>query len=325
MALNTFKTKKELKDFVQLHLNPKSEFTLKEFKGDQKSISYLRCDDGQCGEQCTFSVRIRAMFVGRAKEKRQRMYSVTLDCPDHHNCGAMALANACEPARKKARKASLPTSGERTDWSTVEKMAVLTEAMQKVEAKKMTQGEAAKNFDIPASILSKTITGQRQLTSKKGRGTIIPQEVEASLERYCLELADAAHGVTVREVAMVAKSVMEVMRPDMTSFKASTTWVSNFIKRHPRISLRRAQALERTRASVLNKDSVEHNFTVLGNAIEICKQNSPGGSLPPNYRLNFDESAATIQAEGKIVLGRAGAKSVHTVCDSARSVNCLTR
>lgn len=152
---------------------------------------------------------------------------------------------------------------------------------------------------------------------------MLPVEVEDMIEMYCLSMSDAAQGITTSEISTIAREMMNYLKPDNTGFKASHTWIRGFIDRHPRVSKRRAQALERVRAGGLNKELCEDYFATMGTCIKFCEENSPhGGQLPGNYRLNLDESAVIGQGEGKTVIGRKGANAIHTVCDGVRAVSC---
>jgi hypothetical protein len=153
---------------------------------------------------------------------------------------------------------------------------------------------------------------------------MLPVEVEDMIEMYFLSMSDAAQGITSSEISTIAREMMNYLKPDKTGFKASHTWIRGFLDRHPRVSKRRAQALERVRAGGLNKELCEDYFATMGTCIKFCEENSlHGGQLPGNYRLiNLDESAVIGQGEGKTVIGRKGANAIHTVCDGVRAVSC---
>lgn len=195
-------------------------------------------------------------------------------------------------------------------------------AISAVKESRMNQSQAGAEYGIPPSMISKTLTGRRCLDTKKGRKCMLPAEVEDIIEMYCLTMSDAAHGICAKDIGLIAREMMLHLRPDCTGFTASSTWVTGFLERHPRVSKRRAQALDRTRAGGLNKDQCTEYFNMLGDSIKFCEDNSPGGQLPANFRLNLDESAAIGQGEGKCVIGRKGASSIHTLCDGVRAVNC---
>jgi hypothetical protein len=318
-----YKTKKAAVAALNQHANPKGLYTMKLCDGESSTISYLKCQDGLEGGPCSWCARIRTSRE-TVKGNRVRQFKISLVDGNHNNCGSAALLEASTPPLKKA-KPSEPLSS-RQDWSTPENKAKMTSAMFECSpenpGKKLTQAQAAAKYSIPPAVLCKTIKGRRSLDTKKGCGTVIHRDVEEALVMYCLQMSDAASGITPTEIGWIAKAAMHYLQPQNTTFCASSTWVTGFISRHQQIAKRRAQALERNRASGLNEDIVEDYFVVLAGAIKHCEDNSPSRSLPPNFRLNLDESAAIQQAQGKLVLGRFGASSIHTVCEGVRSVNC---
>jgi hypothetical protein len=318
-----FSTKKLAVAALQGKLNPKGEYQLKVCPGENGTVSYLRCTDGKNGGDCTWCAKIKSIRLTE-KEKRSRKFSISTVCTEHKNCGKAdpALDDPSSPARKKART-NTPSSlaSSREDWSTPTNKAKMTEVIHEIRTKDITQAAAAEKYGIPVATLNKTVTGRRQLHTKKGRRTALPQEIEQAIELYCLGMSDAALGITPGEVSLIAQAGMAYLRPDHGAFKASSTWVTRFISRFPRLSKRRAQALERNRASGFNKDVVDAYFVVLGEAIAKCEESSASGTLPDNFRMNLDESAAISQGEGKVVLGRRGDSAVHTVSDTARSVS----
>ena len=167
--LNTlFKTKKDAVKSLERTLNPKGRFDLKVVAGEESSISYLKCQSGMNGEECPWAVRIKAKQKSVKGKRQPRQFHTSMQCSEHKNCGAIALMEAT-PARKK--QCSLVTLPVRADWSTPDNKVKMTEAIQQVQTKVMSQAQAALTYGIPPSVLSKTISGQRGLDTKRGRAT----------------------------------------------------------------------------------------------------------------------------------------------------------
>jgi hypothetical protein len=320
----SFNSKKDAIKELERVYNPKGLFMMKDNEVYKDRLWHYKChemnSDGRLEPSCCDFLATITCMQSTVGGRRVRKYHIALSCGEHEDCDKMSHMQRTQP-RKKLCCENHPAKSQKLDWSKVENQEKMTGAAEEVKSGKLTQKAAAEKYSVPLSTLNKTLTGKRDVATKKGRPSAFPVHVEQTIELYALQMSDAATGLTFSNLRTIALQVMSTMDPENTEFKASDKWVHSFVLRHPRISRRRAQALEKNRARGLNEEITRDYFEVLETAIAYCKANSPSLDLPPDFIANLDESAAILQAEGKTVVGRKGSSSIHTVTEGGRSVS----
>jgi hypothetical protein len=169
-------TRKEALKYLMKLTNPKGDYEMKMMPEDKIGVSWVRCVGGLRDHECTWYGKItciRKMVNGN----RSRKYIVSIGYGFHDNCGTHELLALQQP-RKKAKQGgdTIPVQ-IREDWSTPENKKRMETAIFAVKDKAMSQAQAAVQFGIPASIISKTVNGRRDLDTKSGRGSMLPGEV----------------------------------------------------------------------------------------------------------------------------------------------------
>ena len=120
---------------------------------------------------------------------------------------------------------------------------------------------------------------------------ILSTFLEDEIVKHCIYLCDKGFGVNWKGVRYIAWLLASM--PDspwyVEGFVASNGWLQRFKKRHPQLSSRVAQNLERTRAGALNKDVVDHYFSIIKEMYaELERLN--GRELTPDLIWNLDET-----------------------------------
>ena len=113
----------------------------------------------------------------------------------------------------------------------------------------------ARNMGIPATSLRDHIYG-RTIKRKKGRQGVLSVEEESALVKWMLEMQEHVHSICIMELR---RKVAEMTQDRWTPFKDGIPdrgWLRWFRNRHPKLTLRSAQALEEARAKGLNPNSV---------------------------------------------------------------------
>jgi len=107
-----------------------------------------------------------------------------------------------------------------------------------------------------------------------------------------------------------AFQVTELIRPYLfkTNITISDSWVFGFLERHPEISKRRAQSLEKERLGALNENTIHNYFLLLQKGFKICKDLSNGKDLTPGRVFAADEVGFSNDNTHKYILAKKGEK-----------------
>ena len=160
--------------------------------------------------------------------------------------------------------------------------------------------QAAKFFNIPRQTLSDKVNRLHQQTY--GGKTALSEEDEAALFDYVMYMASIAHPLSVSDVKMFAWSIAKrSSNPSCFSENGpSDKWWRGFKNRHPRITLRKPDKLERRRKTMSKQSVMNDHFQMLH---EILVKN--GLLDKPAQIFNVDEAGMEMDtASGKIVVDR---------------------
>ena len=135
----------------------------------------------------------------------------------------------------------------------------------------MTIYSAAARFSVPRKTLDDRMKGHVKHGTNPGPCTVLTPEQEEALVSYLFYMADHGYPLTRTMVKAygwaIAKRSGNGDRFNQ-EFGPGEHWWINFRKRHPNVTLRRADMLERTRAEALNPDIVKEYFGLLGETLE---------------------------------------------------------
>ena len=176
----------------------------------------------------------------------------------------------------------------------------IVNAMEAVESGSMNVTEGSKVFDIPRQTLSDRIKG-KYTKAGGSRKRELTKDEERILIDYCIFITKCSHPLTVPVVkafpwAIVRKS----NRP--SRFHAtngpSWKWWQGFKKRHPEISLRKPDNLNRGRSRMNNQVVMDKFFKLLKqelHSIDILDK--------PEHIFNSNETEIDLNARsGKVIV-----------------------
>ena len=144
-----------------------------------------------------------------------------------------------------------------------------------------------------------------------GKSQALDNNIELELEKYVHLMADIGFGIDTIDLSAIALQIAKDLGG--TDFKASNGWRSEFMRRHPTVTRRRADQYERKRAGGMNKQMVSHYFVhVLGVAFAIAEK-MQGRPLQGRNKGNVDEIGFTRGDDGKYILTRKGTHRTHTL------------
>ena len=133
-------------------------------------------------------------------------------------------------------------------------------AMRAVQQEKKTVSAAAKQHSVPRKTLDDRIRGRVIHGSNPGPSTVLTAREEDALASYLLYMAERGFPLTSNMARGFAWAV-SLRSGTSDRFNEETGpgkhWWSNFRARHPELTLRTADNLERSRANALTKEVVD--------------------------------------------------------------------
>ena len=134
--------------------------------------------------------------------------------------------------------------------------------MDAVRNEKMSIYSAAVKFSVPRKTLDDRIKGHVKHGTKPGPSTILSDEEEHAMESYLFYMAD--HGYTLTK--SMAKAYAWAIAKRLSC--PGDHWWFNFRCRHPKLTLRKIDMLERSCAEALNPEVVSEYFQLLGKTLD---------------------------------------------------------
>ena len=134
----------------------------------------------------------------------------------------------------------------------------------------MSISNASKYFHVPRMSLSDRLNGKVSLEATMGAITILDIEEEIALISYITYMAARGFSLSVAQTSGFAWCIAkEHNKVHLFSWKGpSDKWWRGFKSRHPEISLRRPDQLDRGRAAMGNINGLKDYFQSLKNTLE---------------------------------------------------------
>lgn len=185
----------------------------------------------------------------------------------------------------------------------------LQTALNQVRVNKVALADAAAMHGVPRETLRRHLT-RGAISARSGPRSILTAAEEADLVYYLLRMADLGLAL---DRAMVAEVVLQMVQMDgkrkhpwvhPDSSGPGRDWWESFLDRHPELAMRRARALDRTRATMSNASVVSHFFE--------CMEGAMAG-VRSELVFNMDETK--VDGKQPRVVARKGARSVHALAD----------
>ena len=164
----------------------------------------------------------------------------------------------------------------------------MIKALDAVKKDKLTVSKAAALNHVPRKTLDDRVRCRVVHGRKPGRTTVLTSEEEEALCNYLIYMAERGFPLTRRMVMAYAWAVARRSGKEKAFNKEAgpgDRWWSNFRRRHPKITLRKLDKLDRNRAQNFNPEVVDKYFKLLKKTLE---DNSLMTS--PRRIYNCDES-----------------------------------
>ncbi|XP_055622333.1 uncharacterized protein LOC129765913 [Toxorhynchites rutilus septentrionalis] len=186
---------------------------------------------------------------------------------------------------------------------------------------------AARSYAIPRSTLIRHLTSSTVSTRLGPIDSVFNSQQEEELVKHLLDLEKKFYGITMTNVRKLAFDLAEkngLPHPFNKSTKiAGKAWLSNFLKRNPKLSFRKPEATSAARARGFNKPAVSAFYDLLEEALKDPK-------LTPDRVLNADEtSVCTVPPKKSKVAALKGKKQLGGITsaergETATAVMCMS-
>lgn len=213
-----------------------------------------------------------------------------------------------EPLSKKQRVRE--TYAADSDFSI--RMEHALQTLQKQNGAKVRA--VAKLYGVPKSTLSDWYHKGKPSSTGHVHQRALTQKQEEDLVKDIIALADAGVGIDRKTIIQRAAHIS-----DNPSFKGSSGFFRNFIKRHPELARRKAQAFNKRRLHSMSENNVREYFELLSSAIKEVERLSGGVPLSADRVYNADESGFDQSNGSGYVFTLKGAKDVKLAVDGDRT------
>ncbi|XP_072390016.1 uncharacterized protein [Diabrotica undecimpunctata] len=191
--------------------------------------------------------------------------------------------------------------------------ASLQAALQAIRETGISVREASRRYGIPRATVHDKLTGKSPAEKKKtGPPPLLTVIGEKKIADWVINSAKRGFPISKTDLMeAVAKIATDTVR--LNSFpngKPGVRWYKGFLKRHPEISQREAEGINRARASV-TEESIRSWFTTLQKYLE---DNGFQDILEDSSRIfNGDESGFSLCPKTGKVLGPKGWKNLYVI------------
>lgn len=219
------------------------------------------------------------------------------------------------PPRKEAVKKKQITNNKitkkRTHFRYTEE--ALSQALQAIRIDKKGIREACRQFDVPRTTVQDRLHGRITEKSRKvGPDPILGIEGENKIVDWIIELAKC--GIPVKKedlLETVTKLLKDIGKENrFPGGRPGQKWYKNFLRRHPEISVREPEAINKAREAV-KENSIRQWFKDL--ELFLNERGLSNIMEDPERILNADETGVSLCPKTGKVLAPKGYKNVYTV------------
>lgn len=178
--------------------------------------------------------------------------------------------------------------------------ATLQLAVESVGKKTLNVTQAANLYKIPRQTLADKVTGNHG--GKYGKQPALSAEDEKLLAEYVKYMGSINYPLSVSDIKVFASSIAKRSSNPHCFLECGPTekWWRGFKKRHPELTVRKPDKLDRRRNAMAKKSIVASHFDKLEALLE-----ENGLSKKSSHIFNVDESGMEMDAaEGKVVVDR---------------------
>lgn len=178
--------------------------------------------------------------------------------------------------------------------------------------KKCSIRNVADYWKVKPSTLATRTNGKISVTQppRVGRKSFFTKEELQQIVNHLLVMADLGYGYTELQAMNLIRYLSTLKdKEKVKKFKGSHGFMCHLFLQFPELKKRRAQSLEYLRATTLTVESIQHFFTVLGEAYTICKELSQEEIHPKNIWAIDEVGFRLSDCAGYYILAKKGKKT----------------
>lgn len=186
----------------------------------------------------------------------------------------------------------------------------LQEACEAVQSRRMTYRQAQDHYGIDKSVIYQRLHGRRTSMNKIGGGRprALSDQIEDQLEQCVLARAEWGYPVDRNELLDIVKEYVETnnIKTNFKDNRPGEDWYLAFMKRRPRLSLKKPEQLQQKRAEAADPFVVFDFYEKLKSLIQ-----REGLQNSPELILNCDETGFCTDPSKVKAIGLKGQKSFY--------------
>jgi hypothetical protein len=224
--------------------------------------------------------------------------------------GSQAISKHKAPKKKGRPKSVTPKSLHRGRYKANYTDNMLLDALDSIESGQMSERAAAQAYGIPRSTL-KDRRAERVTRETAGRPTVLSKDEELLIVERLQIQASWGFPLTSKELCIVIKGYLDSLGKT-TRFVDNTPgrdFVAGFLRRHPDLTVRKANMIKRTRAAVSHK-VVKDFFARFAKTVK---------DIPPSNVFNYDETNLQDNPGCSKAIFRKGTKYAEQVRNHSKS------
>ena len=192
--------------------------------------------------------------------------------------------------------------------------------MQAIRKEKLSYREAAKLYGVPLTTVYKAAKNPYHVPKSPGPPTVLTAQEESEVVNWILYRAEIGFPVSKMELLDSVQAYVTALKKDtpFTEGRPGRHWFEHFKKRHPELTIRTAQHLSLTRASVTEEDLRQWFAEVRAH---LDKKNLL--NIEASRVFNCDETSIQLCPKSDKVFTKKGARSAYKIVD-ADEKECLT-
>ncbi|KAH9320446.1 hypothetical protein KI387_015085 [Taxus chinensis] len=184
-------------------------------------------------------------------------------------------------------------------------------ALRDVEENGMSTRQAATKWGIPSTNVTDWLYGKRT-SKRKGPPTVLTDEEEKEIVTWCQDMAELGHGLEVIHLKAYVAHMCQCRPNPFKDGLPGKSWWYGFRRRHPDLTIRTAEGLDRDRAVMLRPRIVAAFYD---NLQKMYAANQYG----PDKIWNCDETGVQAGRNcGMRVIAKLGCRSVPHIMSKSR-------